>query len=98
MYVFRDQAAVHIAHVMGGVHTSARADVLSFSYLWNGWMDRAEIWCAVWVPLAKRFTKVTDEAQPDLCSAYLSLFRISGMTETMPLKYDVYLKRHFVCC
>ena len=28
-----------------------------FPYLWNGWTDRAEIWCVVRDPLVRRFTE-----------------------------------------
>ena len=57
--VFRDQAAMHITQVMGGVHlhvrTLARADVPLFPNLGNGWTDCAEIWYVVRDPLAMIF-------------------------------------------
>ena len=60
--VLRDQAVMHITHVIGGVHlhvrTCKRADVPRFPYLGNGRTGFAEIWCAVREPLVRRFTKV----------------------------------------
>ena len=45
--VFRDQAATHIARVIGGVDLHgrkfARSDMPPFRYLGNGWTDCSEI-------------------------------------------------------
>ena len=65
--MFRDQAAMHITQVTGGVHlhvhTCARADAPPFPYLENGWTDYAEIWCMVTDTLAKLFAKVNGGKQ-----------------------------------
>ena len=60
--MLRDQVAVHNVQVMGGIHLHvcpcARADVIPFPYLVNGWTDCAEIWYVVRGPLARRLTKI----------------------------------------
>ena len=45
-----------VPQVMGGVHLHVRT--CSVSYLGNGWMDSAEIWCVVIDSLARRFPNI----------------------------------------
>ena len=57
--VFRDQAVIHIAQVMGGVYLHVRTcRCPPFPYLGNGCTDCAEILYVVSDPLAQRFAEV----------------------------------------
>ena len=95
--VFRDQAAMHITQVRGGMHlhvrACARADVPPFPYLGNGWTNCAEIWLVVRAPLAWSFTKVNGGVQVHVrtCAPF---FRISGTAGWIALKLGVWLEDH----
>ena len=59
---FKDQTAMHITQVTGGMHLHVRAcarkDVPPFPYLGDGWTDCAEIWYVISDPLARFLPKL----------------------------------------
>ena len=91
--VSRDQAAMHIAKVMGGVHPHVRTRRCApFSYLGNGWTDCVETWYLVRVPLARRFTK-SSVGYSSAC-AVAPLFRVTVTAGRIALKFDLRLGDH----
>ena len=92
--MFRDHVTVHNAHVMGGLHLHVRTCICApFPYLVNGWTDCAEIWYLVRDPLAMRFTEVDYGVQMHMRTC-APLFRISGTTGRIALKFGVWLETH----
>ena len=67
--------------------------VPSLSYLGNGWRNCAKIWCVIKDQLPKCFTQVKGGVHLHVCTC-VPLFRISGTTGRIALKFGVWLEDH----
>ena len=69
-----------------------------FPYLWNGWADYVEIWCAVGDQLARQLIQTNGGVNLRVCTC-VPIFRISGAAERIVLKFTIRVERFtsFAC-